>query len=61
MGSNANVDLLVSDIYGPNGFEVLGLGGDVIASSFGKIGSVRHVEDPAEVVRSRAVAQFCFF
>lgn len=49
IGVNGNVDLLVSDIYGPNGFEVLGLAGDVIASSFGKIGSVRHVENPAEV------------
>lgn len=48
IGNNANVDLMVSDIYGPNGFEALGLGGDVIASSFGKIGSVRHVHNPAE-------------
>jgi pantothenate kinase len=53
VGNNGNVDLLVSDIYGPNGFEQLGLPGDVIASSVGKIGSVRHVENPAEVSARR--------
>ncbi len=49
IGNNANVDLLVSDIYGQHGFDQLGLSGDIIASSFGKIGSVRHVHNPAEV------------
>ena len=47
-GHNPNVDLMVRDIYGSNGFESLGLGGDVIASSLGKIGSERHVNEPAE-------------
>lgn len=47
-GHNENVDLMVSDIYGSKGFESLGLGGDVIASSFGRIGSERHVHEPAE-------------
>lgn len=33
---NANVDMLVSDIYG-GGYDSLGLGADVIAASFGKV------------------------
>jgi pantothenate kinase len=48
VGHNASVDLLVSDIYGTGGFESLGLSGEVIASSFGKIGSVRHVNEVSE-------------
>ena len=35
-GDNANVDLLVKDIYG-QGYESIGLPGDIIASSFGKV------------------------
>ncbi len=56
VGHNANIDLLVSDIYGAGGFESLGLSGDVIASSFGKIGSVRHVNE----VSPNGQILFCF-
>jgi type II pantothenate kinase len=48
VGHNSNIDLLVSDIYGNEGSDGLGLPGGVIASSFGKIGSVHHVHEPAE-------------
>eukprot|EP01059_Diplonema_ambulator_P007252 TRINITY_DN16742_c0_g1_i1.p1 TRINITY_DN16742_c0_g1~~TRINITY_DN16742_c0_g1_i1.p1 ORF type:complete len:450 (+),score=76.23 TRINITY_DN16742_c0_g1_i1:99-1352(+) len=38
VGDNKEVDLLVGDIYGGRGLTVLGLGSEVIASSFGKCG-----------------------
>lgn len=34
-GDHRNVDMLVSDIYGGS-YDLLGLPGDIIASSFGK-------------------------
>ena len=46
-GHNANIDLLVADIYGGS-YEQLGLGGRVIASSFGKVGSVHEDAEPAD-------------
>tara|TARA_B110001452_G_scaffold26482_2_gene20767 strand:- start:638 stop:2086 length:1449 start_codon:yes stop_codon:yes gene_type:complete len=42
-GASSNVDMLVSDIYGDGSHE-LGLGGDVIAASFGKIAMRREDE-----------------
>ncbi|WFD35278.1 pantothenate kinase [Malassezia cuniculi] len=36
-GENSNVDMLVSDIYGPVGLNNLGLKASTIASSFGKV------------------------
>ena len=42
-GASSNVDMLVSDIYGDGSHE-LGLGGDVIAASFGKI-AMRREDD----------------
>ena len=36
-GNNANVDMLVGDIYGGRDYEQLGLSAQTIASSFGKV------------------------
>jgi type II pantothenate kinase len=36
-GDNANVDMLVGDIYGSVGYNALGLKSSTIASSFGKV------------------------
>ena len=38
-GNSSNLDLLVSDIYG-NNTKSLGLPGDLIASSLGKLGKM---------------------
>ena len=35
-GASSKVDMLVSDIYGDDGARDIGLGGDVIAASFGE-------------------------
>ena len=45
-GASSKVDMLVSDIYGDDGARDIGLGGDVIAASFGKIAMGRE-EDKA--------------
>ena len=45
-GASSKVDMLVSDIYGDDGARDIGLGGDVIAASFGKIAMGRD-EDKA--------------
>jgi type II pantothenate kinase len=44
-GDHRNVDMLVSDIYGANGYENLRLSGEVIASSFGRTVRSEHKHD----------------
>lgn len=55
-GSSANVDMLVGDIYGGD-CDAIGLKGDVIAASFGKVSMQRevraHTHAPASSLSSR--------
>lgn len=55
-GDNANVDKLVKDIYG-SGYESMGLPGDIVAASFGKVCSkeAREKVKPEDLARSALV------
>ncbi|KAF1588436.1 UNVERIFIED_CONTAM: Pantothenate kinase 3, partial [Eudyptes robustus] len=55
-GDNANVDKLVKDIYG-SGYESVGLPGDIVAASFGKVCNkeAREQVKPEDLARSALV------
>ena len=64
LGDNANVDLLVGDIYG-DAYSNIGLGANVIASSFGKIAHMTAADkgkkfNEADLIRS-LVRNFLLF
>lgn len=56
-GNNSNVDMLVSDIYGPVGLNHLGLKGSTIASSFGRVLREDNDENPDVQLSPRARRQ----
>lgn len=60
-GNNSNVDMLVSDIYGPVGLNHLGLKASTIASSFGKVlrrDDAGDQEDDSPSLRERRQRRF---
>merc|ERR1712224_410433 len=56
-GDPVEVDLLVSDIYGPDGPKALGLENDITASSFGKLSRRRDGDQaPSEAAMAASVS-----